>query len=76
MEADQPWRKAAYWLVPHDSLSLHSYVTQGQLPRGHTTNSGLVPLTSVINQESTLMLACRQTEGGILSTEIHPLRWL
>jgi hypothetical protein len=34
-----PWRDAAYWLAPHDLLSLLSYTTQDFQPRNGDTHN-------------------------------------
>lgn len=43
---------AAYWLAPELIFRFLSNKTQVQQPRGSTTHSGLVPPTSVNNQEN------------------------
>lgn len=51
------WRSAAYWIAPHDLLSLLSESIQDHMSRNGTTLGGLGPLTSIINRE-TLTKAC------------------
>lgn len=55
----RPWRSTAYWIAPHDLLSLLSYTTQCHQPRDGTTLHGMRPATSNINQKITLQ-ACLQ----------------
>lgn len=50
----QPWRKAAYFLVLHSLLSCLCYSDQVCLIRGGTAQSGLGVPTSIINQETFL----------------------
>ncbi|EGW08526.1 hypothetical protein I79_016318 [Cricetulus griseus] len=47
---------AAYWLAPHDLLSLLSYRTQDHLPRDGSTHNGLCPTPSTFNGENALQL--------------------
>lgn len=42
-EALKPWKSIAYFLVPHGSFRLLSYVSHEQRPRGGTTCSELSP---------------------------------
>jgi hypothetical protein len=44
----KPWRGAAYWLAPHDLLSLLSYRTQDHQPGDCPTYSG-APSPSITN---------------------------
>lgn len=48
------WRNAAYWFVPHSSLSLPFYTARNGLPKGGTPHNGLSRLASITNQESAL----------------------
>lgn len=41
----------AYWLAPHDFLSLLSYIMQDNLPMGDTTHTVFGLFTSITNQE-------------------------
>jgi hypothetical protein len=43
----RPWRSAAYWLAPHNFLSLFSYRTQEHQPRDGTTHNGQGPPISI-----------------------------
>ena len=56
------------WL---DLLALHTHIIQEQLPRGGTTSRGLGTLTSIMNQENTI-LGCPKANPIrlIFSTEI------
>ena len=50
----KPKRNADYWFVPHGLINLLSYASQDYLPSGGTTQNGLGPLMSIINQENAL----------------------
>ena len=52
----EPWRDAAYCLVPHDLLSLLSYRTQNQQPRDGTTHHGLGLSPLITNFKNALQL--------------------
>ena len=66
----RPQRNTAYWLAPHDLLSLLSYSTQDHLPRDDTYNR-LSFLIFIFNEENVPEdLATGQSGQGNSSIEI------
>ena len=52
----RPWRGSAYWLAPHDVLSLLSYRIQDHQPRDGTTHSGRISLLALILQSTGVLV--------------------
>jgi hypothetical protein len=48
----KPWRDAAYRLVPRGLLNMLSYTTQDHFPRGGAIHTGLDPLMSITNHQT------------------------
>lgn len=51
-------------------FSLFSYTTRGHLSRGGTANSGLIPLTSIINPENAPKMPISQSDGSNFSADV------
>lgn len=73
----KPWAKAACWLVLLLSLRLsYPYLSRGHLTRYGATHSGLVPFTSVINQDSLTDYTTGQPDLAIPWLSVPQLRCL
>ena len=69
----RPWRDAAYWLAPHDLLSLFVYRTQDHLPTGGPIYNRLGPLQHSHQSHLKICLTA-ESHGGIFSVEVPALQ--